>query len=82
MQEMGWSGITNGELLRRDEASFDVLITSDQNLPRQQDFSLRRLALIVLPSNRVPVLGGLIEQVQRQLSAIRAGEVVRIPLPP
>jgi hypothetical protein len=35
--DQGWSGITNGVLLRLAEAQFDVLITSDQNLKHQQN---------------------------------------------
>ena len=36
VQDLGWSGITNGALLELAEAQFDVLITSDQNLKYQQ----------------------------------------------
>jgi len=31
VQEMGWTGVQNGELLRRAEEHFDVLITADRN---------------------------------------------------
>lgn len=30
--ELGWSDLTNGELLARAEASFDLLLTTDQKL--------------------------------------------------
>ena len=32
VQEMGWAGIQNGELLRLAEEFFDVFITANQNL--------------------------------------------------
>jgi hypothetical protein len=32
-QEMGWSGIKNGKLINTPEGQFDVLISTDQNLP-------------------------------------------------
>jgi hypothetical protein len=32
--ETGWAGIKNGKLLRLAEAEFDVLVTADQNLSR------------------------------------------------
>ena len=35
--ELGWSNLTNGELLTRAEQSFDVLITTDQQLRYQQN---------------------------------------------
>jgi hypothetical protein len=31
-QKLGWSGVQNGELLKRLENRFDVLVTQDQNL--------------------------------------------------
>lgn len=32
VQEMGWAGVKNGELLKLVKAEFDVFITSDKNL--------------------------------------------------
>ena len=32
VQEAGWSGVKNGELLRRAAERFDVFDTADQNL--------------------------------------------------
>ena len=82
VQETGWAGVKNGELLRRGEALFDVLISSDQNLRHQQNLSGRRLAFIILPSNQVPVVTLLIAAVEQALQTIRQGDVVEIPLPP
>jgi hypothetical protein len=36
VQEMGWAGLRNGELLQRAEEHFDVFVTADQNLQFQQ----------------------------------------------
>lgn len=33
--EMGWASLTNGDLLEAAQRSFDVLVTTDQNLPYQ-----------------------------------------------
>jgi hypothetical protein len=33
----GWSGLTNGSLLKVAEDEFDVLITGDQNLTSQHE---------------------------------------------
>jgi hypothetical protein len=33
-QEEGWAAFKNGELLRRAEGSFDVLVTIDQRIPK------------------------------------------------
>ncbi len=53
--ERGWSELSNSELLAVAEAaSFDLLLTTDQNLLHQQDLSGRRLAVLVLPTTRWP----------------------------
>ena len=64
VQEMGWAGIQNGELLRRAEELFDVFITADQNLRYQQQLTGRKLAILVLPSNQVPVVAQLVTVVE------------------
>jgi hypothetical protein len=46
--ELGWSTLSNGELLTVAEGQFDMLITTDRHLRHQQDLSGRRLAILVL----------------------------------
>ena len=36
VQEAGWRGVKNGELLRRAATRFDAFLTSDKNLEYQQ----------------------------------------------
>lgn len=50
--EMQWHPqLENGALLDAAEAAgFDVMVTSDQNIPHQQNLIGRKLALIVLGS--------------------------------
>lgn len=53
--ERGWSTLANGDLLNAAEAaSYDVFITTDQKIPRQQSLAGRRLAMLVLPTTRWP----------------------------
>lgn len=80
VQEMGCAGLQNGELLRRAEVQFDVLVTADQNLRYQQNLSGRPLAILVLPSNQVPVVTQLLPQIETTLTTIQPGTVVEIPL--
>jgi predicted nuclease of predicted toxin-antitoxin system len=58
VREMGWAGLKNGELLRRASASFDLLLTADQNLQYQQNLDRLPLSIIVLVarSNRIDQL--------------------------
>jgi hypothetical protein len=53
--EAGWAALKNGDLLSRAQHEFDALVTTDRNLPFQQDLSRFPIAIIVLRarSNRV-----------------------------
>ena len=55
-QEMGWGRVKNGQLLQRAEDMFDTFVTADQNLKYQQNLKGRRLAILVLSTNRWPRL--------------------------
>lgn len=47
--EQGWSTLANGKLLDAAEAAgFEVLVTTDKNLPHQQNLARRKLAIVVL----------------------------------
>ena len=49
--ELGWNELSNGELIEAAEnATFDVLITTDQNLRYQQNLNNRTIAIVVLMS--------------------------------
>jgi hypothetical protein len=56
IEKEGWKGIANGALLDRIENKFDVLITSDGHMLRQNRFLGRKLSLIMLPTNRLAIL--------------------------
>jgi hypothetical protein len=79
---MGWTGPENGDLLRLAAEQFDVFVTADQKLRYQQNLTGRRLAIIVLPSNQVPIVTRLLPALERTLSAIQPGGFAEIPLSP
>lgn len=81
VQEMGWQGVKNGKLLRRAESEFDVSITTDKRLKYEQDLTGRALAIIVLPSNQLPVVKAIIPQLQKVLDSAKPGDFVEVPLP-
>jgi hypothetical protein len=83
VQDMGWAGVKNGELLSLAERErFDVLVTTDQNLRHQQDLSKRSLGVMVLPSNQVPVVVKLLPEIEKILPTLTRGSVVELQLPP
>ena len=81
VQEMGWAGVKNGKLLKLVSDEFDVFITSDQNLRFQQNLSTVDLAILVLPSNQVPVVKLLLPDIDEVLETILPGTLIEIPLP-
>ena len=80
VQEMGWAGVRNGELLRRAEEHFIIFITADRNLQCQQNLSGLSLAILVLPSNQVPTVNQLLPAVETLLATIQPGTIVDVPL--
>ena len=73
--ERGWSSLSNGNLLAAAESSsFDVFVTTDQNLRYQQSLAGRRLAILVLPTTRWPVIALHVTEVAAAVSAIQPGE--------
>src|SRR5205823_4751940 len=55
-QELGFAGMANGALLARLEGNFEVFVTADKNLRYQQNLAGRSLAIVELPTNRLPIL--------------------------
>lgn len=78
VQEMNWAGVKNGELVKLVEAEFDVFITSDKNLRYQQNLQNRKLAILLLPSNQVPVVENLLPQIDEELEKIKSGDFTEI----
>ncbi|MFQ5631640.1 MAG: DUF5615 family PIN-like protein [bacterium] len=81
VQDMGWAGIKNGQLLNMAEGQFDVLVSTDQSLPYQKNLKSKRLMVIILPSNQVPVVSQLIPALEQALQTMQPGTFVEIPLP-
>lgn len=81
VQQQGWAGLKNGELLRRAvESGFEALITADQNLQFQQNLSQSPLRVVVLvaPSNALEDLLPLVSQILWVLPNLKPGQVQRV----
>jgi predicted nuclease of predicted toxin-antitoxin system len=83
VQEAGWSGKENGELPALADASFDVLVTVDQNIRYQQKVTGRKIALVIVraPSNRLVDLRPHFPACLVALQTIRPGTVVEVGSP-
>lgn len=78
VQEAGWSSVKNGPLLKLAEDAFDVFLTADQNLRYQQNLKGRKIAIIVFPSNRLPVVKEYEQRLRRVLLQIKPGDFVEL----
>ena len=78
VQEMGWSGTKNGQLLELAAAKFDVFMTSDKNLRYQQNLAKFNLAIVLLPTNQVPAILALLPRIDDALASVGENEFVEI----
>ena len=73
-QEMGWTGLSNGDLLNVAEtAGFDVFLVADKNLRYQQNLANRRIAIVELWTNHRPTLEREFSRIAAAVSAVRLG---------
>ncbi len=75
------AGLKNGELLAAPEAAdFEVLITTDQEIPYQQNLVGRRISILILcaRTNRLADLKLLVPTILRSLRSIEPGQVLRL----
>ena len=77
VQQMGWSGISNGELLTLIRGQFDAFITVDSNLAYQQDLQNLPVAVVVLraPSNKIEDLRPLLPRLLAILAVLKPGDL-------
>jgi len=81
VQQQGWAGLRNGELLQRAAAQgFEALVTADRNLEFQQNLAGVSLAIIVLvaPSNALEDLLPLIPARLEAICEAEPGKVRRV----
>ncbi len=75
---MNWAGVKNGELLRLVEAEFDIFITSDKNLRYQQNLKDKNIAILLLPSNQIPIIENLLPEIDEVLDIIESNDFIEL----
>ena len=75
--EMGWVDLDDGPLLNAMAGLFDVLVTVDKNLPKQQRVNTRPFGIIVLraKTNRLVDLLPLVSALRIALGELHPGEI-------
>lgn len=79
--ECGWDRLVNGDLLKAAEAEgFDVLLTTDMGLKYQQNFSGRKIAIVVLLSTSWPKIQGKTMEVVAAVESVSVGEYAEVAI--
>ena len=80
VQAAGWLGTTNGELLRRAQGRFDVLLSRDRGLRHEQNLSALGLRIVVIraASNRMVHLRPLVSGILDILASLPPGQLREI----
>lgn len=80
-QEQNWADALNGELLTlAEENGFDVLLTADANIKKQQNLSYRKISILVLRAfnNRLATHAEMIDDIHEALSNTQSGEIIEV----
>ncbi len=83
--QLGWGGLENGDLLAAaEQADMDLMITADQNISYHQNLTRRKIALVVLGSNRWPYLRNHLPEIVTSVNDACTGSFafIEVSLPP
>lgn len=77
---LGWSGVLNGELMRRARECCDVFVTLDRNIEFQQNIPALPFGVIVVRaiSNRMIHLRPLVAAILLAVSAAKPGQLQKV----
>jgi len=80
VQEEGWAGFKNGDLLRRAVSSFDVLLTADQRLRYQQNVRQFAIGIVVIETfdTTLANLRTLLPQIRLAIESVADGTITII----
>ena len=81
--EKGWAEAANGELIRlATEQGYDILITADQNISHQQNTRQSNIGIVVLLSNRWPLVRNHTRAMIHAVHTVQPGEMVHVSISP
>jgi len=82
-RQMGWERLSNGNLLKAaEDAAFDLLLTTDQNIQYQQNITGRKIALVVLSgSSKWSRVQRQVERVAQSVDLASTGSYTEVFIP-
>ncbi len=80
VHEMGWSNLDDGPLLDAMDGRFEILVTVDKSIPKQQRIANRSFAVVVLRArtNRLAELIHCVPELRSLLSKLKSGQAQEI----
>jgi len=80
VEDAGFKGLENGDLLKAASGVYEVLITVDQNLHYQHNIAGLNIAILILAAKRNSYvrLKPLIPRALNALESMKVGDVIRI----
>jgi hypothetical protein len=80
--EEKWGTLVNGELLRvAEQAEFDVLLTTDNNIAYQQNLTHGKIAIVVLRGNRWRLVQRVIRRLIAAINKAEPGSYTVVDVP-
>ncbi len=81
VQQRGWGGLKNGDLLAEAAGKFDLFVTADQNLRYQQNLSGRRIAVLELSTNDLRRIRAAAASIRAAVEGIQSGQFRHLNIP-
>ena len=81
VQEQGWGGIGNGDLILMAEEHYDLFITADKNLKYQQNLSCRSLSILELSTNKRRDIEMNFQLISETVLKLSSGEFLELQIP-
>ena len=79
VRDAGYTGLKNGDLIRRATAAgFAILVTADRNIPAQQNIAASRIAVVLIPGNRLADIAPQADAIRRAVRNAGPGTVTRV----
>ena len=79
VQQEGWAGLENGELLQRAAATFAAFLTIDKRIQHTQQLP-KTLAVLTIraKANRIQTLRPLVPEILRAIEGLQPGTFVQV----
>ena len=80
--ELGWSTVTNGDLIRlAEQEGYELLITTDTNLRYQQNLKGRSITILVITTTSWPRIRQVTERIVAAIAMINRGSYEELLIP-